>query len=354
VPSAPPPVSVVVPVHDAAAHLTRALAALLASSTPPLETIVVDDGSTDGSAEVGRRGGAVVVRVPDGPRGPAVARNAGASHARGDVLFFLDADVLVHPDTVEKMARSFDDHPDVAAVFGSYDDAPDHSSFVSRYRNLLHHYVHQRGDPEASTFWAGCGAIRRSVFAATRGFDERYTRPSIEDIEFGARLRAAGHRIRLRPDIQVTHLKRWTLAGTVRSDVRDRAIPWTRLILSQDRIPGGLNTSLASRLAAAAAWLAVGGVGGVLLWPFTGGAAWLALTGFSAVAALNAGLYGFFLRKGGPAFAVVAVGMHVLYLLYSSAVFGVLFVAHQATRMTSTARGSSHPGRGRSEGPNRQ
>ena len=57
---------------------------------------------------------------------------------------------------------------------------------VSQYRNLLHHFVHQHGHAEASTFWAGCGAIRRAAFDAVGGFDAaRFPRPSIEDIELG-------------------------------------------------------------------------------------------------------------------------------------------------------------------------
>jgi glycosyltransferase involved in cell wall biosynthesis len=330
VPRAPVSISVVIPVRNSAAHLTRALAALAASTVRPLEVVVVDDGSTDGSSDVARSGGALVVCVPDGPRGPAGARNLGARHAKGDVLFFLDADVLAHRDTIANIERCLREHPDVAAVFGSYDDTPDHRSAVSRYRNLLHHYVHQQGHQEASTFWAGCGAVRRRVFEAAGGFDEGYARPSIEDIELGVRLRAAGHRILLRPDIQVTHLKHWTVAGIVHSDIRDRAIPWTRLILGQARIPADLNTSRASRVAAVAAWLAVAGL---VLRTGMPGAGWGALGALAALVGLNAGLYGFFVRKGGPIFAVVAVGMHILYLLYSSAVFAALFIAGWGRRL---------------------
>ena len=76
--------------------------------------------------------------------------------------------------------------------------APRLQGVVSQYRNLLHHFVHQHGNSEASTFWAGCGAIRRSVFEEMGGFDEqRFPTPSIEDIELGYRLRQAGHRILL-------------------------------------------------------------------------------------------------------------------------------------------------------------
>lgn len=311
-------ISVIIPAFQAARHLPRCLAALAASTRGPLEVIVVDDGSTDGTPDIARAAGARVVPAAGGPSGPAAARNRGAANARGDLLVFLDADVAVHRDTLSRFHDALASHPDVAAVFGSYDDNPDHQGFVSQYRNLLHHFVHQQGRREASTFWAGCGAIRRDVFVDVGGFDERYRRPSIEDIELGGRLRAAGHRVWLRADIQAVHLKQWTLFQTVRSDIADRAIPWTRLILQQGQLPSDLNTAMRSRLGAAAAWTAVSTL------PF--GAVWPPALGVTAAAAggmvwLNAPLYRFFLRRRGLRFAAAGAAMHALYLLYSSAVF---------------------------------
>ncbi|HXE80340.1 MAG TPA: glycosyltransferase family A protein [Vicinamibacterales bacterium] len=311
-------ISVVIPACQAAAHLPRVLDALAASTMRPLEIIVVDDGSTDGTPEIARAAGARVVPTPNGPSGPARARNLGASLASGDLLVFLDADVAVHPETLARFHQVLAEHPDVAAVFGSYDAKPAHPGIVSQYRNLLHHFVHQQGRREASTFWAGCGAIRREVFEKVGGFDERYRRPSIEDIELGGRLRARGYRVWLRPEIQAIHLKHWTFAQTVRSDIRDRAIPWTRLILQQGRLPSDLNTGMRSRLSAAAAWLAVTMLPAGALW-FP--ALVIAAAGAAAVVLLNAKLYGFFLRQRGFTFAAAGASLHTLYLLYSSAVF---------------------------------
>src|SRR5262249_50067799 len=159
------------------------------------EIVVVDDASTDDSSTVASRLGARVFRLPANA-GPAAARNHGARHASGDILFFVDADVVVGPDAIARVGAALGRHPATAAVFGSYDATPVDSGIVSRYKNLLHHYVHQSGAAEASTFWAGCGAIRRAAFEEVGGFDEaRYRRPSIEDIELGYRLRRAGHRI---------------------------------------------------------------------------------------------------------------------------------------------------------------
>ncbi len=325
--------SVVVPVHNGGEGLRLCLQALAASARPPDEVIVVDDGSTDGSAALASALAAHVLTTSAGPRGPAHARNRGAEVATGEVLVFIDADVAVHADTLARMEALLAGEPDVAAVFGCYDDHPPARNPASLYKNLLHHYVHQHGAREAGTFWSGCGAVRRAVFWATRGFDETWT--SMEDVELGARLRQAGHRIRLCPEIQATHLKRWTLASLWRTDIFGRAVPWTRLILRQGRLSSDLNLDWRSRLSALAAWallacallvLAFGllGLGRLAIWPGLG-----VLLASAGVAVLNADLYRFFFRRGGARFALIAAALHVAYLFYSSLVFVCLLVSHR-------------------------
>jgi cellulose synthase/poly-beta-1,6-N-acetylglucosamine synthase-like glycosyltransferase len=250
-----------------------------------------------------------------------VARNHGAAVAHGDSLLFFDADVVVHPDTVALMEQYLGAEPEIAALMGSYDAAPPGRSLTARYKNLMHHYVHQHARREAGTFWTGCGAIRREAFMAVGGFDESYRRPSIEDIELGVRLRRAGYRIRLCPDVQATHLKEWTFTGLLRADIRDRAIPWTTLIMRDRALPNDLNLDSKSRLSALAAWIALSCLVVSLFWPWAGVGALLAL---ALVVGLNAGLYRFFARCGGPLFLFGAAGLHFLYLLYSSAIFAVI------------------------------
>jgi len=317
-------VSVVIPVHNGGENLRLCLEALAQSTRPPDELIVLDDASTDGSGELAQTFGARVLRLPGPPRGAAVPRNRGAAVASGDLLVFLDADVAVHTDALEKMDRTMTEHADIAALFGSYDTSPRAESLVSRYKNLLHHYVHQHGRGEASTFWTGCGAIRREVFESVGGFDESFR--AIEDIELGARVRRAGYRVWLCPDVQVTHLKRWTLRSLLRSDIFDRAIPWSRLVLRSAHLPAVLNLDLRSRWSALAVWAAVLLAVLAWRWPWAGVGTVL---GLALVGALNADLYRFFWRQGGLLFGVVAVGLHVFYLLYSSLVF--LLVAGQTT-----------------------
>ncbi len=244
-------ISVIIPMHNAGVTVERCLEAVMSSSYPVYETIVVDDCSNDSSRTIVERFPVKLIALTGEPFGPAYARNQGAKAAQGEVIFFVDSDVIVRQDTLDKVAETFLRNSEYAATFGSYDDSPSEGEFLSQYKNLSHHFVHQRAKEEAGTFWAGCGAIRRSVFTEIGGFDARqYPRPSIEDIELGYRLRAAGFRIYLNKDIQVTHLKRWTLLGWFKTDFLDRAIPWTLLILRQRNLPNDLNLEISQRLSA--------------------------------------------------------------------------------------------------------
>ena len=266
-----PFMSVIVPVYQGARVLPRCLSALRASEMPPgsWELIIVDDASTDATALIAAEFADAVVRLPDRPRGPAYARNRGVEVARGEIVVFVDADVCVHTDTLRRFTSVFAHEPEVSAVFGAYDTQPEAPQLVSQYRNLLHHFVHSQSAGEAETFWGGCGAIRREVFIEAGRYDEwSYPRPQIEDVELGHRVRALGHRILLRPEIQCTHLKRWTLRGFVTGDFRDRGVPWTRMLIQQGLATKSrtLNLRTVEKLNTVLVWLSMVSLLGAAIW----------------------------------------------------------------------------------------
>lgn len=307
-------ISIIVPAYNNGEDLAECIQGIKTSALPDTETIVVDDGSTDGTAQIPELMGIRTLTLPINS-GPAAARNHGARHAEGDILFFVDADVVLAPEAIIRVRQLFEAEPDLAAVFGSYDAAPAAPGVISQYRNLLHHFVHQNGNPEAATFWAGCGAIRRSVFEEIGGFDEkRFPRSSIEDIELGYRLRQAGYRILLDKSIQGKHLKRWNFWSLIQTDITRRAIPWSRLILETKKAPSDLNLKLGQRVSFGL--LALNCV------PLSVSVARPEFLVFSALALLvifflNRKLYGFFLRERGVVFAAACVPLHLLYYLYS-------------------------------------
>lgn len=314
----PASISVIVPVYNG----ERVLASCLEPLRPMLrdreiaEVIVVDDGSTDTSAWIATQGGAKV--MPSGGRlGPGGARNRGAAVASGDVLWFVDADVVVHPDAARVLRDAFA-RADAAAVFGTYDEFPAATNFLSQYKNLAHRHHHVRAEREAETFWAGCGAVRAEAFRRVGGFDaERYPEPSIEDIELGIRLRRHGYAILIEPDLQSRHLKEWRFVNLLRTDIVQRAYPWAQL-LREHRIPPTLNVSFGERLRAALAWMLAVATGAYLA-RFASG--WWPVGLFAAAILANAPLFALFRRANGTPFALGAIAFHQFHYLYASAAF---------------------------------
>lgn len=324
---ATPTISVVMPAFRAEHLMPRVLAPLMAmlARGEVAEVIVVDDQSPDKTADVARALGARVLTTPQNG-GPGLARNLAADHAIGDVLWFVDSDVIAWEDGAAKVAAAFTD-ADVGAVFGSYDDSPDGTPWFSRYKNLMHRFYHQKGKRDAATFWAGCGAIRKDVFLKIGGFDvETYRVPSIEDIEIGYRIRRAGARIVLDPTLLGKHLKVWTPKNAVFTDIFRRALPWSRLMIAREGVANDLNTSNAEKLKAVVAGLLLLSIVGLPLlphlWPVT------VVLAFAAFL-LSYELFAFMRANGGTWFALKALGWHQFYYVYSAAAFAwCLFEYH--------------------------
>lgn len=312
-------ISVIIPVYNGSKFLPRCLDGLFASDYPKYEVIVVDDGSTDDSAEIGRNKGAKVMSSEQRQSGPAAARNLAAKTAKGDILLFVDADVVVKNDTLTKVANAFLNRPEFSALFGSYDDEPGEKNFLSQYKNLQHHFVHQTSNSEASTFWAGLGAVRRDVFLSIGGFDcVKFAIPSIEDIELGVRLRTAGHRILLDRNIQAKHLKKWEIVSLIKTDIFCRAVPWSKLILTSQGMINDMNLKTNDRLSSGFVALSL------LVFPFV---LWkplllLLLVAFlSAIFLLNWKFFYFFAEKKGILFSLLTFPWLFLYFFYSGLTF---------------------------------
>jgi GT2 family glycosyltransferase len=186
-----------------------------------------------------------------------VARTRAAEQASGDLLVFVDSDVVVRPDALGRLAALFLSDSTIGAAFGAYDEEPPDKGFFSQCKNLAHSFIHQRSNRDATTFWAGLGAVRAPVFAAVGGFDPRFAHPSVEDIDLGYRIRAAGFRIVLEPAIQGTHLKRWTFWSSIVTDIRDRGVPWTQLLNRYRSMRNDLNVTHKYRLAVVMAYALV-------------------------------------------------------------------------------------------------
>ncbi len=282
-----PTLTAVIPATDGPEALDRCERRLRGLDEPPEEILVVEEPVE---------------------AGPAEARNVGALAAAGDVLVFVDADVLAHDDAFVRIRDAFEADSSLTAIFGAYDDEPEADGAVSTFRNLLPHHVHVGSAGEATTFWSGLGAVRRDRFLAIGGFDaSQFPGPDVEDVELGMRLAEAGGKLVLDPDIKCTHLKDWTVRGMVRTDLFRRGIPWTVLLLRRRRVPRELNLGHRHKLSAAACVTAVASL--------AGRRPRMAAASAGGLLVLNRSLYGLLWRRGGPLKALAGVGLHVLHHL---------------------------------------
>jgi GT2 family glycosyltransferase len=307
---ASPSLSVVIPSYNADQDLHRCLQALRSHNGTEVEIVVVDDASTRGNtAAVAAAHGARYLRLPENS-GPAVARNAGVIAASGELILFIDADVVVHPHAVEQALHALEADTGLGAAFGSYDENPAQAGFLSQYRNLYHRWVHQHGEKEASTFWTGCGVVRRVAFDAVGGFNPALSHRGMEDIDLGYRLRDAGYRIALLKHMECQHLKKWTLRSMVKTDIFHRGVPWMLILLARPGSEKDLNINHRARSATLAAALLPPTLLGAIFYP------WLVLVAAGLtllVVGLQWGFYRYVAGLRGAGFALRVVPFQLLF-----------------------------------------
>ena len=300
--------SLVIPCRNAGRTLADALEAVRASEVRPAETLVVDDGSEDDTTAIAGRFGCRVVAC--GFRtGPMAPRFAGAAATVSPLLIFIDADVLVYPETFTRMLVAFED-PGVSAVTGTLDGAFRTGTFFGDFKNEYMDFVFGGRGEESSFVYGSVWAVRREAMVTFRPI-ERPFGSLVSDSETGFRLRAEGHRVRLARDVRVRHMKPYTLVGLL---INDFKIPFLFAVMfaryREQRIAAidggafshaswtqaaGLALALGAVAAAAGAWLE----GSRLLWLAAG----VAAAGFYGI---WAGFLVRLLRRRGGGFALAS------------------------------------------------
>jgi len=308
-------ISIVIPVRNGARALEDCLAAACAAALPANEVVVVDDGSTDESAAIAARHPCHLVRLGAG-RGASAARNAGAAAARGDVLFFTDADCILGPQTLARAAAALDAAGPRSVIGGTYETRPFDPGFFPAFQAVFVNYHETRRPVDPDYVATHALAIRTADFRASGGFDEQFL-PILEDVEFCHRLRRAGFRLRMDPGVQVRHCFGFGLLGSLKNAAR-KVRYWTRYSLR--------NRDLFADSGTASRGLKIAGVLAGLCWICLAAAALLRLPALLlpvpllvlAAVAANGGLVRAFLSAGGPLFATGAAGY--LVLMYPGAI----------------------------------
>jgi glycosyltransferase involved in cell wall biosynthesis len=228
--AAHPEVSVVIPLYNGAHTIAEVLRALYQSSFRDFEVVIVNDCSTDDSLQVLA---SVSDRYPhrlinfDKNLGVSRARNAGAAAARGEIIFFIDADCLVLPDTIGRSITKLKEG-DSICVGGAYTTRPWDNDFFSTFQSLYIHHVETKIE-HPDYIATHCMAIRKSVFEEFGGFiTDSFIghAASVEDVELSHRLIKAGYQLGRYQDIQVRHMFNFTFGKSVRNAIK-KSKYWT-------------------------------------------------------------------------------------------------------------------------------
>ncbi|RCX20056.1 GT2 family glycosyltransferase [Anaerobacterium chartisolvens] len=211
--------SVIIPCYNAEKVIQYCLDSIKKSTSANYEIICVDDFSGDGTVELIKKYRDVKLICMEKNRGAAVARNEGAKHAGGNILLFIDSDVVIMADTIEKIQASFREN-NADAIVGIYSSDHPFKEAASNYKNLHLRYTRMVMNKEVHVFDGSCVAIKKKVFDSVSGFDENIRILAGEDWDLSNRIWAMGYRIILDKDIPFIHRKHYTSASLFRTDLR--------------------------------------------------------------------------------------------------------------------------------------
>ncbi len=205
-------ITIAVSCYNGAPFIGRTIECLLAQTEPAEEVIVVDDGSTDHTAEIVRQYPVKLIQHPEN-LGLSVGRNTLWQAARTDWIVYIDADAFAEPRMLAALAQVIDQNA-MDGVGGRGIEAVQDTLF-DRWR--CRHAIQGHGEKahKVEHLFGLCMAYRRSVLAMVGGFDIRL-RTNAEDLDMGYRLTDAGFQLSYMPEAIVYHQRRDTHASLVK------------------------------------------------------------------------------------------------------------------------------------------
>jgi len=233
VPSLPVFISIIIPNYNGAATIGKCLEAAFASRYENFEVVVVDDCSRDRSVETINPFPCRLIKLTE-HAGAAQARNIGVQHAKGEIIFFVDADCLLTPDALSIASAACQSHGPGFVIGGTYTLEPYDRSFFSRFQSVFIHYSETKHLEHPDYIATHAMVIAAQTFQAAGGFWQEEM-PILEDIEFSHRLRRMGYCLVMHPDLLVQHVFNYTFIKSIRNAVR-KASYWTAYSLQHHDI----------------------------------------------------------------------------------------------------------------------
>ncbi|MEW1694690.1 glycosyltransferase family 2 protein [Streptomyces sp. NPDC091278] len=299
-----PLVSVVIPMYNDRPTIDLCLRSVREQSYPHIQVIVVDDASTDGCADIAATHPVQLVRVKENG-GPGSSRNEGVRRSRGEIVFFLDADLTMHPEAVAQAVALFDENPTYGAVFGIPDKEPlFEEGLVGQYRILQYHYWRKSAEGLVSGGFYALGAVRKAAFMEAGWFNTALRQT--EEIDHAERLAARW------PMLLTSRIR-----GRLSDESRMRPLLRKAFVRSRLRVPFYFDRGRAMQgmetggraVASALGGLAVAAVPFALLHP---AALLVSLAALLGSVAADFGQYRFSFRERGLFFTAFFTGAHAL------------------------------------------
>jgi GT2 family glycosyltransferase len=304
-------ISIIIPNYNSSATIERCLTAALSSEYEQFEVIVVDDCSSDNSIELIKKYPCKLIQLHE-HHGVSKARNIGARNSNGDILFFTDADCCLAPDALYLVNKTMHEK-DICVVGGTYTRIPYDKDFFSIFQSIFISYFETK-HKEPDYIATHAMAIDAKVFRELGGFVENSfigVCASIEDVEFCHRLRRAGYKLYMNPDILVQHIFNFSLVSSLRNAAK-KSMFWIMYSMSnRDLLADSGCASLELKLNGIL-WLLC--MAFLLLYVCTGQIACLipipVLYGINIV--VNQGLIKAFYETKGAIFTLVAIGYYII------------------------------------------
>ncbi len=248
-------ISIVIPTYNSSGFMPNLLDSIFKQAVEDMEVVIVDDCSTDNTVEIVKQYPVRVIQMEKNG-GPARARNRGVREAEGDIIFFLDSDVIVMEGAVREVKEYFERNPSANCVIGICATEPLNKGFVPKYMAMFE-YIHLLGAPDrkVSVFAPRCGAIKKELFQRVGGYDETYKGADVEDFELARRINKVDSII-LNPKMLVRHQFVNNFEEAVRNYFK-RAVMWIHLFMTDKQLDNAGPTAPSNGIAAVCAFLSL-------------------------------------------------------------------------------------------------
>ena len=211
-------ISIIIPVYNSSLTLKECLEAIFNSNFKNFEVIVISDNSTDNSVGIAKQYQCKIIELPEN-KGPAFARNEGAKISEGDILLFVDSDVIIKKDALNYLSEKFLQN-EIDAIQGIYSHEPTYKSIITQYQMSYNcYYIWPENKKYASTLSTCCLGIRKKIFLNLKGFNVNFKRPSAEDEEFGYFLIDKGYKILILRELNVEHRVNYNLKHFIKKKI---------------------------------------------------------------------------------------------------------------------------------------